>query len=158
MCRAVVLKVVDNVSEAERLHQLENQLDNEANGDTEEEVMETHRISLEEGATSVCLLCLVTPRCVQTVTQCLTLLRGWDRDKVFLFNSPRILQRGGQANKRRAWLTKLKEKIEKKAIRWKYSLKIVMIAHIGKSSCRTSRTPALKTGVIHKKLIKVHRF
>ena len=79
MCRAVVLKVVDNVSEAERLHQLEIQLDKEANGDTEEAMMEAHRISLEEGATPTCLICLVAPRCVQTVTQCLTLLRGWDR-------------------------------------------------------------------------------
>ena len=105
MGRAVVLKVVDNVSEAERLHQLENQLDKEAKGDSEEAAMEEHRISLEEGATAVCLLGLVAPRCVQTVTQCLTLLRGWDRDKVFLFNSPRILQRGGRANKSRAWLT-----------------------------------------------------
>ena len=96
MCRAVVLKVVDNVPEADRLHKLENQLDNEANGDTEEEVMETHRISLEEGTTVTCLLCLIAPRCVQTVTQCLTLLRGWDRDKVFLFSTPRILQRGGR--------------------------------------------------------------
>ena len=61
--------------------------------------MEAHRISLEEGATPVYLLFLVAPRCVQTVTQCLTLLRGWDRDKVFLFNSPRILQRGGRIKK-----------------------------------------------------------
>ena len=52
---------------------------------------------------------------------------------------------------------KLKEKIEKKAIRWKYCLKIVMIAQRGKSTCRTSRTPALKTGVVHEKLMKVHR-
>jgi hypothetical protein len=102
VCRAVVLMVVDNVSEAERLHQLENQLDKEANGDTEEATMEAHRIGLEEGATSVCLEAL--PGCSR---RSLSVLLSFEdgigiRESLSLQFASNTTKR--RANKRRAWL------------------------------------------------------